>query len=91
MRKKKAPGHNKTVERMHKITRLSYKESRARLKASGWDLYKALRYYKLVPSIETLAREIIEMLSPAIDFLIETTIDFTKCITDYFTNNFKEV
>ena len=76
---------NKDIKFLHDISGKSYKECRQIMKASGWDLIKALQIIDILPTIERISKqaaaviqdlaERIAQILPAIVEIINNSLD----------------
>lgn len=76
---------NKDIKFLHDISGKSYKECRQIMKASGWDLIKALQITDILPTIERIAKQAtaviqdladrIAQIMPAVVEIINNSMD----------------
>lgn len=84
---------NKDIKFLHDISGKSYKECRQIMKASGWDLIKALQITDILPTIERIAKQataVIQEMADSIAQIIPAVVELINDSMDALIRTIKE-
>ncbi len=73
---------NKDIKFLHDISGKSYKECRQIMKASGWDLIKALQITDILPTIERIAKQATAVIQELADRIAQIMPAVVELIND---------
>lgn len=73
---------NRDIKFLHDISGKSYKECRQIMKASGWDLIKALQIIDFLPTIERIAKQATAVIQEMADRIAQIMPAVVELIND---------
>ena len=73
---------NRDIKFLHDISGKSYKECRQIMKASGWDLIKALQIIDFLPTIERIAKQATAVIQEMADSIAQIMPAVVELIND---------